>query len=146
HLMHGWFRDDGPLYELVLDVAARREIDSLWDELHFVTADPVRQYKDFIFFERAEPPRFMIESAFDFARSEDKDATSEARIRQLREVYLAKAKKLGGGKQALDAIEAYFQTINDQIRAVEKTRMSAEPSHLAAFQTFAERAFRRPLS
>jgi Protein of unknown function (DUF1592)/Protein of unknown function (DUF1588)/Protein of unknown function (DUF1587)/Protein of unknown function (DUF1585)/Protein of unknown function (DUF1595)/Planctomycete cytochrome C len=146
HLMHGWFRDDGPLYELVLDDAARREIDTLWDELHFVTLDPMRQYKDFIFFERAEPPRFMIESAFDFARSEDKDATSEAKINQLREAYLAKASKLGGSKQGLEAIEAYFRTVNAQIRAVEKARLSAEPSHLAALQTFAERAYRRPLS
>ena len=71
------------------------KIDTLWDELHFVTGDPMRQYKDFIFFERAEPPRFMQEAAFDFARSEDKDATSESKIKQLREAYLTKARKLG---------------------------------------------------
>src|SRR5262249_20890509 len=36
--------------------------------------------------------------------------------------------------------------INEQIRGVEKARASAEPSHLAALQTFAARAYRRPLS
>src|SRR5712691_10270864 len=81
HLMHGFYRDDGPLCELVLDEPAKREIDTLWDELHFITLDPVRQYKDFIFFERAEPPRFMYEDTFDFARSEDKDAGSETKIK-----------------------------------------------------------------
>src|SRR5262249_17493146 len=83
HLMQGYYRDDRPLYELVLDPAAQREIDTLWEELHFVTLDAVRQYKDFIFFERAEPPRFMFEAEFDFARSEDKDAASEAKMERL---------------------------------------------------------------
>jgi hypothetical protein len=146
HLMSGYYRDDGPLCELILDDAARRGLDTLWDELHFVTLDPMRQYKDFIFFERAEPPRFMQEAAFDFARSEDKDATSPAKIQRAREVYLAKVRKIGAGHQALEAIETYFTTIEAQIRHVEQARRAAEPSHLAALQTFAARAYRRPLS
>src|SRR5439155_13735023 len=82
HLMQGYYRDDEPLGELVLDEAGRREIDTLWDELHFATLDATRQYKDFVFFERAEPPRFMQEAAFDFARSEDKDVTSPGKLKQ----------------------------------------------------------------
>jgi hypothetical protein len=146
HLMHGFYRDDKPLYELVLDDAARREIDTLWDELHFITLDPMRQYKDFVFFERAEPPRFMFDAEFDFARSEDKDVTSAAKIKQLAIAYLAKARKAGASEQALKAIETYFTTISAQIRAVEKARLDAESSHLAALQVFAARAYRRPLS
>jgi hypothetical protein len=146
HLMQGYYRDDGPLCELVLDEAARREIDALWEELHFVTGDPMRQYKDFVFFERAEPPRFMQEPAFDFARSEDKDVTSEAKIQRAREVYLAKARKVGASPLALEAIESYFTTISAQIRQVERARQAAEPSQLAALQAFAARAYRRPLS
>jgi hypothetical protein len=146
HLMQGYYRDDGPLCDLVLDEAGRRELDTLWDELHFVTLDPMRQYKDFIFFERAEPPRFMQEAAFDFARSEDKDATSAAKIERAREVYLAKARKIGASAQALEAMESYFASISAQIRKVEQARQAAEPSHLAALQTFAARAYRRPLS
>lgn len=65
HLMQGYFRDDGPLCELVLDERQRRELDALWDELDFITLAPMRQYKDFIFFERAEPPRFMYDAEFD---------------------------------------------------------------------------------
>src|SRR5207253_7690536 len=67
HLMQGYFRDDAPLYDLVLDDAQQRELDALWQELNFITRVPLRQYKDFIFFERAEPPRFMQEATFDFA-------------------------------------------------------------------------------
>src|SRR5262249_53950033 len=64
HLMQGYFRDDGPLCELILDEGGRRELDALWHELNFVTLAPQRQYKDFIFFERAEPPRFLRDAEF----------------------------------------------------------------------------------
>ena len=109
HLMQGYFRDDGPLCDLILDDGQRRELDRLWDELNFITLAPMRQYKDFIFFERAEPPRFMREAEFDFARSEDKDATSEAKMNRLAKAYLAKARKLGASDEALKAIEDLFR-------------------------------------
>jgi hypothetical protein len=146
HLMHGYYRDDRPLYELVLDDAAQHEIDALWEELHFITLDAPRQYKDFIFFERAEPPRFMFESDFDFARSEDKDATSKEKMDRLAKVYLAKARANGAGDLALQAIESYFARMSAEIRRVERARLAAEPSHLQALLQFAERAYRRPLS
>jgi hypothetical protein len=146
HLMQGYYRDDAPLYELVLDDAERREIDTLWNELHFVSQDALRQYKDFIFFERAEPPRFLFEAAFDFARSEDKDAVSDAKIRQLREAYLDKARQKGAGETALGAIDAYFTAMHSSLRGIEEARRAAEPGHLAALEDFAARAWRRPLS
>jgi hypothetical protein len=146
HLMLGYYRDDRPLYDLVLDDAQRREIDALWTEFHFIAQDPFRQYKDFIFFERAEPPRTMFEAAFDFARSEDKDCGSEQKIHQLRELYLSKAKEKGASGATAAAIEAYFATISRQIREVERARLASERSHLDALQEFAARAWRRPLS
>jgi hypothetical protein len=146
HLMQGYFRDDGPLYDLILDEQGRREIDALWHELHFVTRVPMRQYKDYIFFERAEPPRFMREAEFDFARSEDKDATSEKKMSRLAELYLAKARRHKASAQALEAIRVYFAGMSADIRRVERARLAAEPSHLQALVKFAERAYRRPLS
>src|SRR5207244_8577900 len=128
--MQGYFRDDGPLGELILTEQERRELDALWHELDFVTLAPVRQYKDFIFFERAEPPRFMFEAEFDFARSEDKDAASEAKMKRLAEAYLAKARAKGAGAEALKAIETYFTSMSAAIREVERARLAAEPSHL----------------
>src|SRR5262249_17519909 len=146
HLMQGYFRDDDPLCELILDEKQRRELDVLWDELNFVTLVPVRQYKDFIFFERAEPPRFMFEAEFDFARSEDRDVTSEAKMDGLARAYLAKARKKGASAEAEKAIETYFAEMSAEIRRVERARLAAEPGHLEALAKFAERAYRRPLS
>jgi hypothetical protein len=145
HLMQGYFRDDAPLCDLILDDAQRRQLDALWHELNVVTLVPLRQYKDFIFFERAEPPRFMFEAEFDFARSEDKDATSEAKMSRLAQVYLAKARKKGASDEALKAIETYFAGMSAEIRQVERARLAAEPSHLEALVQFTERAYRRPL-
>jgi Protein of unknown function (DUF1592)/Protein of unknown function (DUF1588)/Protein of unknown function (DUF1587)/Protein of unknown function (DUF1595)/Protein of unknown function (DUF1585) len=146
HLMQGYFRDDEPLYRLILDQAERREIDGLWRELDFITLAPLRQYRDFVFFERAEPPRFMQGAEFDFARSEDKEVTSEPMIRKLAEAYLAKAGAHGAEGLALHAIQDYFTNISAEIRWVETARLAAEPSHLEALQEFAGRAYRRPLT
>lgn len=146
HLMTGYFRDDQPLYDLILDERGQWELDNLWDEFHFITGDAVRQYKDFIFFERAEPPRFMQGAEFDFARSEDKDATTAAKIGQLAEAYLAKARRNGGEGQAIVAIEDFFKTASADIRRTEHERLAAEPNHLRALQAWAEKAYRRPLS
>ncbi len=146
HLMHGYFREDEPLCELILDKRQRDELDELWTELAFVTLSPIRQFKDFIFFERAEPPRFMYGPEFDFARSEDKDSISEPKMARLAELHLAKARKQGASPAALAAIETYYADMSKVIRRVEQSRLAAEPSHLQALVKFAERAYRRPLA
>ena len=88
----------------------------------------------------------MFEAEFDFARSEDKDATSEAKMNRLAEVYLAKARRKNASPEALGAIETYFATISADVRRVERARLAAEPGHLNALAKFAERAYRRPVS
>jgi hypothetical protein len=146
HLMQGYYRDDRPLYDLVLDKDFQAEIDALWNELHFISQDALRQYKDFIFFERAEPPRFMFDASFDFARSEDKDATSSLKIAQLHRSYLTKARQMGASEAALTAIEDYFTSMDTRIRGTDEYRRGCEPQQLDSLQAFAGRAFRRPLS
>ncbi len=145
HSMTGYFRDDGPLYELMLDESGQRELDRLWREFHFITRDPFRQYSSYLWFERAESG-FLRGSEFDFVRAEDKSAASEANIRKLAEVYLAKARRIGASDRAIQAIEDQYRIISEQIRRVERDWSEAEPRHVAALQAFAERAFRRPLS
>src|SRR5262249_61629535 len=54
HSMTGYFRDDGPLYDLVLDAQGQRELDGLWQELDFITSAPMRQHTGFIWFERTD--------------------------------------------------------------------------------------------
>jgi hypothetical protein len=146
HLMQGYFRDDQPLCELILDEHWRRELDGLWQELNFITLVPMRQYKDFIFFERAEPPRFMRPAEFDFARSEDQDCVSGAKMKRLAKAYLARAHEVGARGEGLAALETYFTQMDAEIRRVERARVAAEPSHLEALVKFAGRAYRRPLA
>ena len=66
HLMQGYCRDDRPLLELVLSDTDRQQLDQLWEDLEYVTQAPLRQYKDFLFFERAEPPQFAAGPEFGF--------------------------------------------------------------------------------
>src|SRR5262249_35467283 len=37
HSMTGYFRDDGPLYQLILDRNGQRELDRMWLEFDFIT-------------------------------------------------------------------------------------------------------------
>jgi hypothetical protein len=149
HNMFGYFRDDLPLYEMVLDEQGRRELDALWEELDFVTSAPMRQHADFIFYERAEPPRTIGGAEFDFVRSEDKNSTSEPMIRRLAEAYVEKARVSfgfnGGDTNVIEVLQDYFERVNSSLRRVEQARLAAEPHHLSALLEFAERAFRRPL-
>jgi Protein of unknown function (DUF1592)/Protein of unknown function (DUF1588)/Protein of unknown function (DUF1587)/Protein of unknown function (DUF1595)/Protein of unknown function (DUF1585)/Planctomycete cytochrome C len=146
HSMTGYFRDDTPLYELILDDQGQRELDGLWDEFDFINGAPMRQYASFLWFERAESG-FMRGREFDFVRAEDKDAGSdESKIKRLAQVYLDKAKKNRASDTALTAIKDQFEISYANIRRVEQARLAAEPSHVEALQTFAQRAYRRPLS
>ncbi len=145
HLMQGYFRDDQPLCELILSDEERRQLDLMWQELNFITLVPLRQYKDFLFFERAEPPRFAGGPEFDFARPEDKDSTSDEKLTRMRMAYLEKARKSGASESALEAIETYFTNMSSDAHWIEKSHREAEPTHVAAIVRFAEKAYRRPL-
>jgi mono/diheme cytochrome c family protein len=145
HSQMGYFRDDRPLYELVLEPTQQRQLDDLWKELDFITHAPVRQFKQFIWFERAEPPSFMATAQFNLFRSEDDDVTSETKMAQLAQVYLAKAREITNDV-ALGVVGDYFDRMNANVRAFVQARTAAEPSHLDALVAFAARAYRRPMT
>ncbi len=145
HSMTGYFRDDAPLSELVLDETERRKLDDLWEEFDFITGAPMRQYSSFLWFERTDS-QFMRGAEFDFARAEDRDAGSELMIKRLCQVYSDKASRRGASEVVLQAIRDHFEIISASIRRVERGRLAAEPGHIKALQDFAERAYRRPLS
>jgi hypothetical protein len=146
HSMTGYFRDDGPLSELMLDDDGRRELDRLWREFDFITGAPMRQYASYLWFERAETGFLRGDDRFDFVRAEDRDAASEAKMGRFAEVYLTKAREVGASDVAIRAIEDQFRIIGETIRRVETERREAEPRHVEALQAFAERAYRRPLT
>ncbi len=145
HSMMGYFRDDEPLCELILNDSDRLELEQLWNDLDFVTSAPLRQYQGFLWFERTDH-NFLRDAEFDFARPENRDALSETNIQQLSAMYLAKAERLKANKDQLDAIADFFTNINRQIRCVEDARTNAERSHVTAIEQFAERAFRGSFS
>jgi mono/diheme cytochrome c family protein len=145
HSMTGYFRDDAPLSDLILDDQGRAELDQLWRDFDFVTGAPARQYASFLWFERAET-NTMRAAEYDFARAEDKAAATEPLIRRLSEVYLERTKKRGASEVALQAIRDYFEIMNASLRQVEADKVESESSHVSALQEFAEKAYRRPLS
>ncbi len=145
HSMTGYFRDDGPLYELLLSEADQKVLDRLWLDFYVTSGALTRTYTSFIWFERTDSS-YMRGTEFDKFRAEDKDCTSETKIKQLADVYYAKAKRSGASDTALKAVKDYFEFTSADLRLEEKTRLEAEPKHIEDLQTFAERAFRRPLS
>ncbi|HWE97767.1 MAG TPA: DUF1592 domain-containing protein, partial [Tepidisphaeraceae bacterium] len=145
HNQMGYFRDDGPLYQLMLSESEQHELDRLWREFDYVASIPARQYSSFLWYERAESS-FVRGQEFDFVRAEDKDAVSEAKIKRVTDVYLAKALRKGAGEVAVKSIEDYFHEMSDRARRVEQASIAAEPLHLQALLKFAERAYRRPLT
>lgn len=145
HSMTGFFRDDGPLYDLVLDDAARRELDKLWSDFEIASSIPQRMHTSFVWFERTDS-RYMSDVEFDPYRPEDKSVTSQEKIAKLGEIYLAKAQRTNASETVQQAIREHFEITAANMRSVEAARVAAEPSHLKALQDFAQRAYRRPLT
>lgn len=143
HNVMGYFRDDIPLIELVLDDKEQKELETLWREFDFIADFTIRTFVQFYFNNSGEVRGLGVESGN--ARPSDKEVTSEAIINGLREAYLAKAEP-SGNPIAMQAIDDHFQRVNSAIRSVERARPEAEPRHFDALLNFAARAYRRPLS
>ncbi len=146
HNSMGYFRDDQPLMELILDEAGRAKLDHMWMDFNQVAFVPERMHTEFFHYERAESATITSEE-FNFVRSEDPDACSDAKIFRLADAYKAKAVRNGGGEpDSLKAIDEHFKWVSHTIRSTEKGRIAAQPIHLKTLVEFAQRAFRRPLS
>jgi len=145
HSQMGYFRDDAPLYQLVLDDQQQQELDELWKELDMITLAPFRQNQQFLWYERAES-EFMLSAEFNNFRPEGDDVGDEAKIKALSQLYLAKATTLNNNAQVLQVIQDYFDRDNARIRGLEALQKAAEPRHLDSLLSFAEQAFRRPLT
>jgi hypothetical protein len=145
HSMMGYFRDDQPLCNLILDDKGNEELNQLWRELELIALTPIRQYAGFIWFERAESS-FIREPQFHFVRAEDKDANSEEKIRRFGEVFLEKIRSGKPSPELIEAVEYHFADMNRQIRGLEKELVENEPKQLDALMRFASKAFRRTLT
>lgn len=145
HSMTGYFRDDQPLYDLILDDAGRRELDRLWREFDYVSSVPQRMHVSFVWFERTDSS-FMRDPEFDLYRPEDKSVIELPRVQKLGELYLAKAQRNNAPAATQAAIREHFEIVAANLARVEALRPAAEASHLAELETFAARAYRRPLT
>ena len=140
HNVMGYFRDDRPLIELILDEKGKKELDTLWQEFDFIADYTIRTYYQFIYNAgEGGGVRRNVE------RPSQNEFASEAAIFQLRDQILARAAP-GTDPVILEAVKDYFDRTNTQIRWVERARMEAEPKHLDALLKFAARAYRRPLA
>lgn len=143
HSLMGYFRDDQPLYELILNDAEQKELDQMWRDLDFVASASERTYIQFCPIGRRKKES-TADASEKAVSTETVNITSEAEIRRLEESYLARAQ--GGDPRGIDAIRSYFGSMNDAIRWTEKARLGAEPSHLDSLVRFATSAYRRQLS
>jgi hypothetical protein len=145
HSVVGFFRDDTPLMELILDEKGHREIDRLWDEFDFIANITERTWTQYFFNQSGEVQGKGAESAS--ARPADHRITDTPVILAMRDSYLAMAKAdPANDPMAPQAIREHFDRINSTLRKLEKERADAEPKHLQALLRFAARAYRRPLT
>jgi len=145
HNVMGYFRDDQPLSELLLDEKGQKELEALWEEFEFVADFTARTYTEFFFNQSGEVLGNGRESGS--FRPSDNAITDEAIILDFRKTYLAKAAADDGNNPiAMEAIGDHFDRVNATIRGIERKRLDAEPHHLDALLAFAARAYRRPLT
>ncbi len=145
HMMLGYFRDDAPLYDLILEPEDQKKLDVMWHELEFLPRAPVRQFADFVYLERGESPAFLQSEEFAFAR-QDPDVTSEAKMQRLAKLYLAKVREARIDEKVHPIIDGYFADMSARVRRLEKEEHEAQPHHLEAVLQLAARAWQRPLS
>jgi hypothetical protein len=145
HNVMGYFRDDLPLSELLLDEKGQQELEALWDEFEFVAGYTARTYIEFFFNQSGEILGNGRESGSH--RPADKDITEESVILDFKKGYIAKASADPANSPiAFEAINEHFDRVNAAIRGVERKRLEAEPHQIDALLAFAARAYRRPLS
>ncbi len=135
HSLMGYFRDDAPLIELILDEKEKQELDALWDEFEFIGDYTLRTYTQFV----GGGARTLAVN-----RDQHQGFATPAAIFALRDQHLAKPIAQADA-QYRAAVQSYFDSANAAIRRVEKMRLAAEPRQLEALLNFAARAYRRPL-
>jgi len=145
HNTMGYFRDDTPLSELILDDKGRNELNSLWDQFDFIASYTARTWVQYFFNQSGEVQGKGAESGT--ARPLDHEITDEAVVMKMRDAYLAKAAADPRNDPAApEAIRDHFGRVNATLRTMEKEHTEAETKHLDVLLRFAARAYRRPLA
>jgi hypothetical protein len=143
HNVMGYWRDDTPLMELILDDAGRKELDRLWLDFDFMAEYTARTWVQYYFNQSGEVQGKGAESGT--LRPSDQAVSESKIIFQLRDAYLAKVAS-SNNPDAEEAINYHFKWVDDTLRGLERLHIAAEPLQVQALVKFAERAYRRPLT
>ena len=145
HNIMGYYRDDLPLIQLILNDNGKRELDRLWNEFETIADFSARTWTQYYFNQSGEAFGKGAESGSE--RPTDHAVTDAEVIFKMRDVYLAKAAAdPTNDPVAAEAIRAHFDQMNATLRSLEKERAEAEPRQLEALLQFAAHAYRRPLT
>jgi len=144
HNVMGYFRDDQPLYELLLDKTQQATLDEMWREMDFVASINIRTYVEFAKLGTRGTRDDFKDGEPEVREIEVEEIVSEVRIRKLEADYREVAR--GGSTVAMQAVKDHFDRANSGIRWVQQSRRDAEAGHLTALFEFAARAYRRPLT
>ena len=112
----GYFRDDQPLYELILDEKQQRELDAMWVELDFVASATARMYTQFFSGGRRQARAQTGDEKPEVAADRDGEITSSSASSRWSEGFLA---------QALEAMS--WASRRSRTISAGSTRPSARP-------------------
>jgi mono/diheme cytochrome c family protein len=144
HNVMGYFRDDQPLYELLLEREQQATLDQMWREMDFVASINSRTYVEFAKLGTRGTRDDFKDGEPEVRDIEVEQIISEPKIRKLEGDYLEIAK--AGSDTSKRAIKDFFDRASESIRWVQRARREAEPTHLQSLFDFAARAYRRPSS
>ncbi|MDP9171340.1 MAG: DUF1592 domain-containing protein [Acidobacteriota bacterium] len=143
HSVMGYWRDDNPLQELILDDKGKKELDRLWTEFDFYASHTARTFIQYYFNQSGEVEGGGAEAGR--PRPAGKEVTDSSVIAAIRDQYIALA-KASDNPIAAAWMPNHFDRIDSTLRSLERMRVEAEPVQLEALVKFAGRAYRRPLT
>src|SRR3569832_1796706 len=129
HNVMGYWRDDTPLSELILDEQGQKRLERLRTEFDFIADHTNRTWAQFYFNQSGAVDGKGAESGTE--RPVDKALDSPEVIFAMRDKYIAKA-EASKNPVAVEAMKYHFQWINDTLRTNEKLRLEAEPLQIQA--------------
>ena len=117
----GYYRDDLPLMQLILDDKGNQELNRLWNEFDYIADFSARTWTQYYFNQSGEVFGKGDESGSD--RPTDHAVTDTEVIYKMRDVYLAKAAAdPTNDPAAAEAIRDHFDQMNATLRSLEKER------------------------
>ena len=87
HSVMGFWRDDNPLVELILDEKGKKELDRLWTEFDFYASHTARTFIQFYFNQAARFRAAALRQAV--PRPVGKEVTDSSVIAEIRDQYIA---------------------------------------------------------